>query len=457
MSTRQVSNSNDPVIESREQLVAPMQRGEKPRENWRIGTEHEKFVYSTRDCHAPSYAEQGGIRDLLMALTEYGWEPIIEGGNVIAMGGADGTGSSNCRARRWRTCTKPAPKPAATWRRSRPSATSLASAISAWPVARQAPRRPADHAQGPLRDHAAAHAARRLDGPRHDAAHLHHPDQPRLRERGGHGAEVPRQPGPATAGHRAVRQFAVPRRQAQRLPLVPQPHLVGYRPGADGDAAVRVRGWLRLRTLCRLHARRADVFRVPRRQVYRRRRPVVPRFPGWQAARAARRKAAEVRLDRPSLHRLPRSAAQELPGDARRRWRPVEPHLRAARAVGGPALRSDRARRGLGSGEGLGHGRTRAPALQRAELALTRPSRAAARCATSPAKCCASRAPGFRRATVSTAPATTRRAICSRSTRSSAPARLRPNGCSISIMANGAATFPRCTPSRASESGEQAR
>ncbi|QCI94649.1 glutamate--cysteine ligase [Novosphingobium sp. EMRT-2] len=91
MSTRQVSNSNDPVIESREQLVAPMQRGEKPRENWRIGTEHEKFVYSTRDYHAPSYAEQGGIRDLLMALTEYGWEPIIEGGNVIAMGGADGT------------------------------------------------------------------------------------------------------------------------------------------------------------------------------------------------------------------------------------------------------------------------------------------------------------------------------------------------------------------------------
>jgi glutamate--cysteine ligase len=52
MSTRQVSNSNDPVIESREQLVAPMQRGEKPRENWRIGTEHEKFVYSTRDYHA---------------------------------------------------------------------------------------------------------------------------------------------------------------------------------------------------------------------------------------------------------------------------------------------------------------------------------------------------------------------------------------------------------------------
>lgn len=90
MSTRQVSNSNDPVIESRDMLVVPMQKGEKPKENWRIGTEHEKFVYRTADRAAPSYGEQGGIRDLLNALTEYGWEPIIEGGNIIAMSGPDG-------------------------------------------------------------------------------------------------------------------------------------------------------------------------------------------------------------------------------------------------------------------------------------------------------------------------------------------------------------------------------
>ena len=90
MSTRQVSNSNDPVIESRDMLVVPMQKGEKPKENWRIGTEHEKFVYRTEDRRAPSYGEPGGIRDLLDALTEYGWEPIIEGDNVIAMSGPDG-------------------------------------------------------------------------------------------------------------------------------------------------------------------------------------------------------------------------------------------------------------------------------------------------------------------------------------------------------------------------------
>ncbi|MFZ1565694.1 MAG: glutamate--cysteine ligase, partial [Sphingorhabdus sp.] len=87
MSTKTVSNRNDPVIEHRDQLVAPMAAGEKPAERWRIGTEHEKFVYCRKDRHAPSYEEPGGIRDLLDSLTEYGWEPIEEGGKVIALKG----------------------------------------------------------------------------------------------------------------------------------------------------------------------------------------------------------------------------------------------------------------------------------------------------------------------------------------------------------------------------------
>jgi glutamate--cysteine ligase len=90
MSTRQVSNRNDPVIESREDLLAPMIKGEKPKERWRIGTEHEKLVYCVADHHAPSYTEKGGVRDMLKALEDYGWEPVVEGGNVIALSGSDG-------------------------------------------------------------------------------------------------------------------------------------------------------------------------------------------------------------------------------------------------------------------------------------------------------------------------------------------------------------------------------
>ena len=91
MSTRNASNEDDPVIESRDQLVAPMQQGEKPKSDWRIGTEHEKLVYKRDDFHAPSYDEEGGIRDILLSLKDFGWEPVEEGGKVIAMAGDDGT------------------------------------------------------------------------------------------------------------------------------------------------------------------------------------------------------------------------------------------------------------------------------------------------------------------------------------------------------------------------------
>jgi len=90
MSTRKASEGEEQPIERREQLVAPMQAGEKPRERWRIGTEHEKLVYKLRTHAAPSYDEPGGIRDILMELRQFGWEPVEEGGHVIALSGADG-------------------------------------------------------------------------------------------------------------------------------------------------------------------------------------------------------------------------------------------------------------------------------------------------------------------------------------------------------------------------------
>ncbi|MDX3910447.1 MAG: glutamate--cysteine ligase [Sphingobium sp.] len=91
MSTRTDSGGADPVIESRDQLIALFAKGEKPPERWRIGTEHEKFVYSMKDHHAPSYEEKGGIHTLLIGLTRYGWKPVFEGDNIIALSGDDGT------------------------------------------------------------------------------------------------------------------------------------------------------------------------------------------------------------------------------------------------------------------------------------------------------------------------------------------------------------------------------
>jgi glutamate--cysteine ligase len=90
MSTRTQSAGDDPVIESRDQLVSLFEGGEKPASRWKIGTEHEKFVYRTDDFRAPSYEELGGIRDLLAGLCDFGWEPVVEGDHVIALSGPDG-------------------------------------------------------------------------------------------------------------------------------------------------------------------------------------------------------------------------------------------------------------------------------------------------------------------------------------------------------------------------------
>ncbi|TPG49683.1 glutamate--cysteine ligase [Sphingomonas glacialis] len=96
MTTRPDTIKSSPLIESRDQLVASFARGEKPADRWRIGTEHEKFVYADSDHHAPSYTEKGGIRDLLKELETFGWAPVTERGpdgteNVIAMTGSDGS------------------------------------------------------------------------------------------------------------------------------------------------------------------------------------------------------------------------------------------------------------------------------------------------------------------------------------------------------------------------------
>src|SRR4051812_36432212 len=88
--TTKTDESASPRIQSRDDLLAVFSAGEKPRERWRIGTEHEKFVYRLADHRAPSYDEPGGIRDLLTGLTQFGWEPVLENGNVIALKGADG-------------------------------------------------------------------------------------------------------------------------------------------------------------------------------------------------------------------------------------------------------------------------------------------------------------------------------------------------------------------------------
>ncbi len=59
--TTRTDMTESPLIESRDDLLSVFSGGEKTRERWRIGTEHEKFVYRIGDHRAPSWEEPGGI------------------------------------------------------------------------------------------------------------------------------------------------------------------------------------------------------------------------------------------------------------------------------------------------------------------------------------------------------------------------------------------------------------
>mgnify|MGYP003670967683 CR=1 FL=1 len=72
-------------VESKSQLVADLARGSKPRETWLIGTEHEKFGYRLDDLSRLPYEGESGIRAMLEGLQRFGWQPVSENGNVIAL------------------------------------------------------------------------------------------------------------------------------------------------------------------------------------------------------------------------------------------------------------------------------------------------------------------------------------------------------------------------------------
>jgi glutamate--cysteine ligase len=72
-------------IASREDLVKHIAAGEKPKSDWKIGTEHEKFVYSLKDHKPLPYLGKPGIRALLEGMQRYGWRPIMEGDNIIGL------------------------------------------------------------------------------------------------------------------------------------------------------------------------------------------------------------------------------------------------------------------------------------------------------------------------------------------------------------------------------------
>lgn len=73
-------------IEHRDQLAAYIASGEKPKADWRIGTEHEKFGYDIATLKPLPYEGPVSITAMLTGLRDrFGWSPVLEAGNLIGL------------------------------------------------------------------------------------------------------------------------------------------------------------------------------------------------------------------------------------------------------------------------------------------------------------------------------------------------------------------------------------
>jgi glutamate--cysteine ligase len=70
---------------TREALLGAMTKGAKPKDQWRIGAEHEKFGFDKATLGRPAYDGPNGIKAMLEGLQRFGWSPVEENGFLIGL------------------------------------------------------------------------------------------------------------------------------------------------------------------------------------------------------------------------------------------------------------------------------------------------------------------------------------------------------------------------------------
>ena len=81
-------------LSSVSELSAYLAKGPRPKDQFRIGTEHEKFAFFRADNSPVPYFGDASISALLKGMQEkLGWEPIMDGENIIGLGEQSGMGA----------------------------------------------------------------------------------------------------------------------------------------------------------------------------------------------------------------------------------------------------------------------------------------------------------------------------------------------------------------------------
>ena len=70
------------MITSKEQIINHFKSGIKNKNNFKIGIEHEKFLFNVKDNKRIDYLK---IKEMFVTLNEFGWKPIFEKGNIISL------------------------------------------------------------------------------------------------------------------------------------------------------------------------------------------------------------------------------------------------------------------------------------------------------------------------------------------------------------------------------------
>ncbi|QTN36687.1 glutamate--cysteine ligase [Cognatishimia activa] len=81
-----IPQSGGGPIESHDQLAEYLASGCKPKEDWRIGTEHEKFGYCKDTLKPLPYDGERSIQAILEGLRDrHGWSPVMEADKLIGL------------------------------------------------------------------------------------------------------------------------------------------------------------------------------------------------------------------------------------------------------------------------------------------------------------------------------------------------------------------------------------
>ncbi len=70
------------MIDSKEKIINYFKSGIKEPKNFKIGIEHEKFLFNNSDNKRIDYSK---IKEMFTALLEFGWNPVFEKKNIIAL------------------------------------------------------------------------------------------------------------------------------------------------------------------------------------------------------------------------------------------------------------------------------------------------------------------------------------------------------------------------------------